>query len=79
VQAGGVGELGGGEDRGGVGHVLRQDLALEEGPLGVVLAELLFLHTVDSGALGAPPAGEDAGAADHAVGVDAVDPDAVLT
>src|SRR5206468_3872719 len=33
---------------------------------------------VDGGALGAPAPGEDPGAADHAVGVDAVDPDAVL-
>ena len=61
----------------GVGDVLGQHLALEQGALGVVGAELLLRHAVDGGALGAPAAGEDAGAADHAVGVDAVDPDAV--
>ena len=66
------------EHEDGVGDVLRQHLALEQGALGVELAEVLLLDAVDRGALGAPAAGEDAGALDHAVGVDAVDLDAVL-
>ena len=62
----------------GVGAVLGQDLALEQRALGVELAEVLLVDAVDGGALRAPAAGEDAGAADDAVGVDAVDLDAVL-
>ena len=58
--------------------VFRQDLALEQGALGVVLAQVLLVDAVDGGAFGAPAAGEDPGAADDAVGVDPVDPDAVL-
>ena len=44
----------------GVGDVLGQHLALEQGALGVVLAQVLLVHAVDRGALGAPAAGEDA-------------------
>ena len=65
-----------GED--GVGDVVGQHLALEQGPLGVVLAEFLLGDAVDGGPFGAPAAGEDPGAADDAVGVDPVDPDLVL-
>ena len=36
-----------------------QDFALEQGALGVVLAQFLFLYAVDGGALGARAAGED--------------------
>ncbi len=58
--------------------MLGQDFALEQGPPGVVRAELVLGYPVDRGPLGTPAAGEDAGAADHAVGVDPVDPDAML-
>ena len=68
----------GAEHEDGVGHVLRQHLALEQGALGVVLAQILLGDAVDRGPLGAPAAGEDARAADHAVGVDAVDLHTVL-
>ena len=61
-----------------VGDVFGQHLVLEQGPLRVVLAELGLLDAVDRGALRSPAAGEDARAADDRVGVDAVDPDAVL-
>src|SRR5512132_502765 len=61
-----------------LGHVLGQDLPLEQRPLGVVLTELLLLDPVHPGPVGAPAAGEDSRAADHPVGVDAVDPDPVL-
>ena len=67
----------GAEREDGVGDVLRQDLPLEQGPLGVVRAELLLRYPVDGSAFGAPAAGEDPGPADHAVRVDAVDADAV--
>src|SRR3712207_8191225 len=49
-----------GEGEDGVGDVLGQHLALEQGALGVELPELLLRHPVDRGALGAPAAGEDA-------------------
>src|SRR5215216_2615017 len=61
-----------------LGHVLGQDLPLEQGPLGVVLAQVLLLDAVDPGPVGPPAAGEDARPADHPVGVDAVDADPVL-
>ena len=50
----------------------------EQRALRVERAELVLGHAVDGGALRAPAAGEDAAAAHDAVGVDAVDPDAVL-
>src|SRR5690606_1433339 len=78
VQPGGVGQVPAGEGEDGGGDVLGQHLALKQRPPGVELAELLLLDAVDGGALGAPPAGEDARSADHPVGVDAVDADAVL-
>src|SRR5690606_6407975 len=64
------------EDR--VGDILGKHLALEEGALRVVLAQLLLWHAVDGGALGAPATREDAGATHDAIGVDAVDLDAML-
>jgi hypothetical protein len=57
--------------------VLGQHLAAQQGSLGVVGAQFLLLDPVDLGPLGPPAAGEDPGAADDPVGVDAVDPDAV--
>ena len=60
------------------GDVLGQHLALQQRALRVERAELLLRHAVDGGALRAPPAGEDAAAPHDAIGVDAVDPDAVL-
>ena len=71
-------EVGGAEDVDGVGDVFGEDFAFQQGALGVVLAEVFFVDAVDRGAFGAPAAGEDAGAADDAVGVDAVDLDPVL-
>ncbi len=62
----------------GVGDVVGQHLALEQRALGVERAELVLGDAVDGGTLGAPAAGEDAAALHDAVGVDAVDPDAVL-
>src|ERR1700722_14478461 len=70
------GEVAADEGEDGGGDVLGQYLFLQQGALGVVGAELGFVDAVDGGALGAPAAGEDAAAADHAVGVDAVDADA---
>ena len=55
-----------------------QDLALEQRPLGVELAELVLRDAVGPGPVGAPALGEDPRAADDAVRVDAVDPDPVL-
>src|SRR3954447_25952258 len=78
VQPGRVRHVRTAEHEHGVGTVLGQHLALEQGALGVELAEVLLLHAVDLGTLRAPAAGEDAGALDHAVGVHAVDLDAVL-
>src|SRR6184192_4298148 len=78
VQPSGVGQVPAGEGEDGGGDVLGEHLALEEGPLGVELAQLVLGYAVHGGALGAPPAGEDAGPAYDAVGVDAVDADAVL-
>src|SRR5699024_4669973 len=77
VQTGGLGQVAAGEGEHGGGHVLGQHLAAEQGALGVVGAQLGLLHPVHGGALGAPTAGEDARAAHHTVGVDAVDADAV--
>src|SRR6478609_853709 len=65
-----------GEDRGR--DVLGQDLALEQRPLRVELAELVLRDPVGPSPIRAPALGEDAGAADDAVRIDAVDPDAVL-
>ena len=65
-----------GEHRGR--DVLGQDLALEQRPLGVELAELVLGDAVGPGPVGAPALGEDPRAADDAVGVDAVDPDPEL-
>src|SRR5215212_6247141 len=48
VQAGGAGRVAAGEGEDGVGDVVGQHLALEQGPLGVELAELLLGDTVDS-------------------------------
>ena len=79
VEAGGVAEVAGAEDVDGVGDVFGEDFAFEEGALGVVLAEVFFVDAVDGGPFRAPAAGEDAGAADHPVGVDAVDFDPMLT
>src|SRR3954454_2003964 len=42
VQAGRAGQVAAGQREDGVGHVLGQHLAFEDGPLGVVLAELLL-------------------------------------
>src|SRR4051794_12123890 len=47
VQTGGVAEVGRAEHEDGVGDVLRQHLPLEEGALGVVLAQLLLGDAVD--------------------------------
>ena len=47
--------------------------------LGVEVAELLGRHAVGRGPVLAPGAGEDPRTLDDAVGVHAVDPDAVLT
>jgi hypothetical protein len=79
VQAGRPGEVAAGQREDGVGHVVGQHLALEQGPLGVELAQVLLLDPVDRGAGGTPAAGEDARPAHDAVGVDAVDPDLVRT
>src|SRR4051794_15401196 len=46
VEAGGVRKFAAGEHEHRVGHVLGQHLALEQGPLGVVLAELLLGYAV---------------------------------
>ena len=78
VQSGGVRQVAGGQGEDRVRHVLGQHLAFEQRALRVEGAELGLRDAVDGRALGAPAAGEDAGTADHAVGVDAVDPDAVL-
>ena len=77
-QPGGVAELVGAQRGDSVGDVLGQHLALEERALRVERAELFLGYAVDRRALRAPPAGEDAAAAHDAVGVDAVDADAVL-
>ena len=61
-----------------VGDVVGQHLALEQRALGVERAELVLRHAVDGRPLGAPSAGEDAAALHDPVGIDAVDPDAVL-
>src|SRR5487761_890736 len=58
------------------GDVLREDLFLQQGPLGVERAQFLLGDAVHGGTLRAPAAGEDPGAAYHPVGVDAVDADA---
>src|SRR5699024_10468062 len=52
-------------------------LLAQQGPAGVVGAQFGFLHAVDGGAHGTPSAGEDTRATHDAVGVDAVDADAV--
>src|SRR6478735_1187787 len=76
VQAGGLGQIAGGEREQRGRDVLGQHLLAQQGALGVVGAQVLLLDPVHGGAGGAPAAGEDPGAADHAVRVDAVDPDA---
>src|SRR3984885_1724994 len=76
VQPGGQGQVAGGQRDHRGGDVLGQHLPLEQGPLRVERAELLLGHPVHRGALGAPPARKDAGAADHPVRVDPVHPDA---
>ena len=58
--------------------MLWQDLALEQGALRIELAQLLLLYPIYRGALRPPALGEDPRATHHRVGVDAVDPDAVL-
>src|SRR5262245_1914324 len=78
VQPGGARHERGAEGEDRVRAVLGQQLALEQGALGVGLAEGLLLDAVDRRALRTPATREDAGALDHAVGVDAVDLDAVL-
>ena len=55
-----------------------QDLPLQQCPLRVVGAEVLFGHPVDGGSLGAPPAGEDAASPHDRIRVHAVDTNAVL-
>src|SRR5664279_3441881 len=62
----------------GVADVLGQHLLAQQGALGVVGAEVLFLDAVHGGPGRAPAGGEDPGAADHAVGVDPVHPHPVL-
>src|SRR6185312_14716812 len=75
-QPGGEGQVAAGQREDRRGDVLREHLFLQQRALGVERAELLLGDAVDGGALRAPAAGEDAGAADHAVRVDAVDADA---
>ena len=62
----------------GVGDVLGQHLALEQRALGVELAESSSSHAVDRGALAPQPPAKMPEPLHDAVGVDAVDPDAVL-
>src|SRR5580700_8444745 len=74
----GAAELAGAHRGDGGGDVLGKYLSFQQCPLGVVGAELLLGDAVHGGALCAPSAGENAAAAYNAVGVDAVDADAVL-
>ena len=78
VEPGRLAEVAAGQGEDRRGDVLRQHLALEQRPLGVELAELVLGDPVGPGPVGAPALGEDPGAADDAVRVDAVDPDPVL-
>src|SRR5689334_549746 len=75
-QPGGEGQVAAGQREDRRGNVLWEHLFLQQRALGVERAKLLLGDAVDGGALRAPAAGEDAGAADHAVRVDAVDADA---
>lgn len=52
VQPGGVAEVARAEHEHRVGHVLGKYFALEQGALGVVLAEVLLVDAVHGGALG---------------------------
>src|SRR6478735_1149042 len=78
VETGGVCEIPARQGEDGVGDVLREHLALEDGALGVELAQLLLLDAVGRRALGSPAGREDAGTAHHTVRVDPVDPYTVL-
>ena len=62
----------------GCSHVLRQDLFLEQGPLGVELAELVFWDPVCPGTVRTPTLCEDPRSPDDPIRIDAVDADAEL-
>src|SRR5215203_6740216 len=72
VQAGRVTEVSRAEHEDRVGDVLGEYLTLQQRSRGIVLAELLFRNPVDRGSLRTPATGEDAGATNHPIGVDAV-------
>src|SRR5688500_32155 len=72
VQTGGVTEVSRAEHEDRVGDVLGEYLTLQQRSRGIVLAELLFRNPVDRGSLRTPATGEDAGATNHPIGIDAV-------
>src|SRR3954465_15055618 len=69
VQTGRLAQVSPGQCEDGGRDVLGQDLAFEQRPLRVELAELVLGDTVGPGAIGSPTLREDARTTDDAVGV----------
>ena len=77
VQASGQGQVAASEREHRIRNVGGQHFFFQQGALGVEGTEFGLRYAVDRGTLRAPAAGEDAGAAHHAVRVDPVDPDTI--
>src|SRR5262245_32099270 len=64
-----------GEERDGLGDVLRIHALLQQAALPVELLDLVLRDLVAGGALGAPRSAPDARTLDHRIGIDDVDAD----
>lgn len=64
-QAGRAGEMAGGQDEYGVGHMFREHLEFQQRARSIILAQFFLGHAINGSSLRPPPAGENPRTANH--------------